>query len=219
MFSGVLADTDLGEVLRLLTLSNQTGSLQIAEPISDIPVGSIYVQLGQLVHAETGELTGLDAAFQLSAYTGHRFSFEPNITTSSKTLTSYSTPELVEKIKARSLAIAQFISTLPAYDDIPHYIPGKKIDGFQATPDELRILLACQGKESVLQIAKHSQYEINAVREVLAKFQAAGMIWIEPSPSAKTQTATPEAPPLPEEPASRSDSEKPARYWRGKRIS
>jgi hypothetical protein len=217
MFSGSLSQMNLAEVLRLLSASNQTGVLLLSH--NGQLVGSIFLGTGQLTHAEAGALQGLDALNHLCHDIQADFTFEVGVTSVPATLSAYPTAKLLENLKKRVGELTAFLAAMPKGEDYPRYVPGQGATGLQATAEELSLLLHANGQRTVRDIATATRIPLEQVRQTLAKFRMAGMIDLA-APVAPPPPIEPAPAPAPTaEPAPPTAAEnKPARYWRGKRI-
>ena len=229
MFSGNLSKISLAEVIRLLSMSSQTGALVVEERGFS---GMIYLQLGQVVHSACGNLEGLDALNELTAHREANFAFNEGFTAPARTLADYPTEKLIDKLKKRIDELQALDEAVPHAHDIPIYQSGRKIQGLVARPDELSLLLLADGERTVADIAQALRKDVNEVATILGKFSYAGVVDIQegvaPSEpvqpgdtlaSEQTRMIRPNSSLLPTQPASdQVNGEKTARYWRGKKI-
>jgi hypothetical protein len=223
MFSGNLDQMPLAEVLRLLSMSHQTGALIIRH---DSFSGSVFFQVGQLVHAASGALDGIDALTSLSAHRVGAFSFAEGMVAPTQSLVSYPTDKLIDKLSQKAAEQDALAQATLRPSDLPHYLAGKKVQGMVAAPDELTFLLMADGKRNVATIAGQSGRSVEDVGRIFGKFRQAGMIDVaagspvEVVPDAAPGAAPisePEVPAIPAEEKPHETSKQP-RYWRGKLI-
>ncbi|GAB4239921.1 MAG: hypothetical protein OHK005_01750 [Candidatus Methylacidiphilales bacterium] len=226
MFAGSLTQISLGEVLRLLSLSSQTGALILET--RDFSA-SIFLQVGQIVHAAIGPVEGLDALTQICDQVEANFVFSEGFMAPGRSLADYPTDKLIEKVKKRVEEIAALRAAILGPYDIPCYLPGRKVSGLVAKPDELALLLLADGKRSVHQIAGVARRDLAEVGEIFGKFRHAGVLEVvgvqetpvtPPEPGPQGQAGSPGEP---KGEASLTGllergEGKPVRYWRGKRI-
>lgn len=224
MLKGSLAQIDLTEVIRLLASSQQTGLLHIMTLADSQNSGGCYFQLGRLVHATLGPYSGLDAVNAICRITEGTFAFEANASSPGQSLAQYPTPTLLEIIQEQlneQRTLARFV---PQPEEILRYVPGKQIDGLEASPDELALLLLCNGERNVREISLVAGMNAADLRQTLGRFCHLGLlerVTPAPIPAPTTPpTAAPAAPPPdasvePETPAS---ERRIVRYWRGKPI-
>lgn len=228
MFAGALQQVPLGEVLRLLSMSSQTGALILEAPGFS---GSIFFQVGQIVHASTGELEGLDALTLICERVEANYAFSEGFIAPARSLADYPSDRLIEKVRKRAEEILALRKAVLGPRDIPCYMPGRKVAGLVAKPDELSLLLLADGKRAVYELAKLGQRDVREVGEILGKFRHAGVLDVVGEAPAEVVAAANPAPPEPSvpevreptpppspEPVSVELEPKPVRYWRGKRI-
>ncbi len=212
MFSGSFQTMDLGEVLRLLASSSQTGVLRILE---DEAIGAVYLQLGAVVHAETGLAQGLDALAALAERMDAAFAFDAGETVApGRSLAEIPTGRLVETLRGQLDKLRAVRESMPGPEDVVAYQPGVQATGLQATPRDLSLLLLADGVRTVSEIAAAAGMSLESVRAVLGRFRRAGMIEIV---EAGRSGASGQPEPAPEAPEGREAAGAPL-YWRGKRI-
>ncbi len=222
---------NLGEVVKLLASSGQSGLLHLMGMGPD-QTGGCYFQLGRLVHASLGNYHGLDAISRMSRMVDGAFAFEEGVASPEQSLGGYPTEALVEMIGEHMAEYDALRAATPDADDVPIYLTGRKLDGLQASPDELSILLLCNGVRSVREISQQTNQNPADVRTALAKFRQAGVIDVQRLHSVDPATPTPPPPPAPDpapqitEPEAHSPEagQTPTpgdgvRYWRGRRIN
>ena len=65
---GVLSELQLADVLQVLAVGNKTGELRLKDGDAH---GSIFLSEGRIVHAQTADLSGGDAAYALAVAICH----------------------------------------------------------------------------------------------------------------------------------------------------
>ena len=208
MFSGSFSTISFSEVIRLLSASSQTGGLHLYEGEY---LGSVFLQIGQLAHAEFHHLQGLDALMSLAGYNQAEFAFEAGISPTGQSLRAYPTEKIIDSLQRAASERAAVDSATPAAHDLPRYIMGQPMGNLQASPEELSLLLQANGKRTVAEIAHHLNLPVHTVSATLAKFRLAGVV--EFLNSASNLTAGNSIIPS-EEPPSAAPQ-----YWRGRRIN
>ncbi|MEM6883388.1 MAG: DUF4388 domain-containing protein [Verrucomicrobiota bacterium] len=210
MFAGSFKQMPFAEVVRLLSSSHQSGALNIKESGTEVIVGQLYMQMGQLVDAEQGSHSGLDALQELCRWIDADFSFDAKEESGRQSLVAYPTDKLIDKIKLRTDELKAIKDSMPKPNDMPVYQSGMDASGLNVTPDELALLLQCSGDKTVAQIAQDTGSTTDEISSSLARFNHAGIITLQNSP-----TPPAEAPVKQEEPPAPKDPSKPVRYWRG----
>ncbi len=222
MFAGSFLEMNFFEVAQLLAASHQSGVLILSSADDSQLLGSVYFKEGQLAHAAADKLSGLDAINLVCGLQDAKFHFETGIEAPEHTLISYPQDRVLEKIKTKVESLGVFLSSIPAADQIPVYQPGKSIEGIQASPDELSVLLRCKGNLNISDIASLMGLDEEQLCRILGKFHQAGMVVMKQGRGAEESRFSGNPPGdqstlhPPASPAIGED--KPVRYWRGKRV-
>ena len=95
VFSGDLADMNVPDLLRMLSVQRRTGLLRV-EPRDVGAVGLLQVDEGHLSHAEFGLLDGVPALFAVLGHSEGSFSFDPDSRLSGDTVSGDTLPLLME---------------------------------------------------------------------------------------------------------------------------
>ena len=83
-FRGVLRRVGLQDVLQMECLSRNSSVLEISNASL---AGEIFIETGQIVHAQVGDVTGEDAFNQLLALSGGQFNLKPFAEPAARTIT------------------------------------------------------------------------------------------------------------------------------------
>jgi hypothetical protein len=233
MFAGSLKQMDLSEVLKLLVASHQTGVLNLFDPERKAIVALIYLQVGQMVHAQAGAEFGLDAIRTSCKLAEDFFSFEENVVTPEQSLSCYPTVKLLEKMSDQIREFKALRLAMPLVDDIPVYLPGASLAGLEATADDLSLLIFCNGSRTVSALAHDCRRSLVETAQAIAKFRQAGIVNIKaqaavPEPGAVPPSSVVVRPPdsvteadqKPEVAATHAATveKKIVRYWRGQPV-
>ncbi|MDX6765357.1 MAG: DUF4388 domain-containing protein [Candidatus Methylacidiphilales bacterium] len=217
MLKGSLDQVSIVEVFRLLSSSNQTGQLHLMNMTDSVATGGCYFQMGKWVHATLGRFSGLDALKEICRMNEGSFAFEAGVSSPEQTLAQYPTPALIDMVKEQVEELQALRKAAPAGHEVPRYLPGKVLDGLEATPEELSVLLQCDGVVTVLEIAQRAGLNPVDLRATLAKFRLLGLIEILPGAGAPAATVEPPSPVDSAAPEA-SAAPKQVRYWRGKPV-
>jgi CheY-like chemotaxis protein len=113
-FRGVLRRVGLQDVIQMECLARSSSVLEVANRTVS---GRIYIETGQMVHAQVGELTG-DAAFnQLMALSGGQFNLKPFSEPPARTISGQWEFLLMEAARKTDEAREQSAGATPAADD------------------------------------------------------------------------------------------------------
>lgn len=216
MFKGSLSQMNLSEVIRLLVSSNQSGALILSEPSSEKQIAILYLQAGTLSSGQTAQSKGLDALNEICTFLDAAFEFHEALTSSEKDLEPYPLEKLLESVQKRITQIKSLNDSMPDPSDVLFYQSGTEITGIDASPDDLTLLLLCDGYRRVEEVAKESGRDLDEVINLLAKFRQVGLIGVvveEHYDEALSQEESDV-----EAPSYGKNYGKKVRYWRGKRI-
>jgi len=200
----------LAEVMRLLASTGQTGMLTIFVQREQLLYGRIYFSAGQIIHGEANQVTGLDALLQLARAVNADFAFEEHGRTTADSLAAYPPQRLMEQVHRTTDEMLAFYKAMPSADDTPIYTSKESELDFEASPEDLSLLLLCRGRETVVQIAQSTGRTVEDIAYALARFRLAGLIECQAHPIPAAEV--PEPPPKPE------PTKKLPRLWRGKPI-
>jgi hypothetical protein len=228
MLKGSLAQVSLTEVIRLLSSSQQTGLLHIMNTSDTVATGGCYFQFGKLVHATMGRFSGLDAVNEICRINEGTFAFETSVTAPVQSLAAYPTATLIEMIHEQLEENRALAEAAPDPGDVLRYLPGKSVDGLEATPEELSVLLLCSGQRTVAEIAPLTEMTPVVLRTTLAKFRRLGLLEIVadansgavPPPAEAVPVVPPSPAPVAPQSAVPAEATEPrvVRYWRGKPV-
>ena len=192
----------------MLVASSQTGVLKLLLPSGTEAGGLLYLQAGQIIHAEMEGQSGLDALSEICRLLEANFVFQEAVASPGQSLAVYPTPRLIEKIRQQmdELRVMQLETPDPA--DIPAYKQGGDLAGLNATPDELALLLQCSGEKTVTEIAALQGRTVVETAGILAKFKRAGLLDLTKSTGLQGDAAV-QTPDITRE---------SPRYWRGRQV-
>lgn len=196
MLAGNFQTIDLAEVVRLLSVSAQSGVLFIRQGEQESALG---FQFGQLVDARAGELSGLDALALMASTVDGEFAFEVGGQAAGQSLASYPTDQLIQGLRHEIAERRSLVAAMPMPGAVLRYVAGGVQSGFHATADELGLLLLADGRRTVREIAAAAKRDLVGVQAALAQFRLAGVL----------EEVGEEAPPPPGG---------APQFWRGKRI-
>ncbi len=158
------------EVMYLLSRFKKTGRL-------DMGNGSVYFHDGNVVHAKTSELEGLDAFFALAMKEEGEFTFYPDEKAPKNTVSS-PLAELFQEIERRKAEIEEVMKELPPLDTVPAKstkTPSK--EKIEMKKKHWKILILVDGKRSLKQIINECGFEKSeAMRSIVWLFNE-GLIY------------------------------------------
>jgi hypothetical protein len=224
--SGSLQGIPLSDIARLLQTTLRSGHLALT---MDDSTGSIYFDRGEIIDCQSSQLSGLDAIRHLALFNRGSFEFFDNVSTDLRGLADYPTDELLRVLETCMLEARQIQELMPNEHDIPHYLGGSMPSSFEVTAADLAVAMkSSAGAMSTAHLAQELGLDLMAVRYIIARFRAVGLMElregasrtgpIPPPPEREIIPPKTEAPsPMPTAPASETAAPQP-RYWRGRRI-
>lgn len=184
MFQGSLEEVKLPDVIQLMSVSAKTGYFVLTREQEE---GHIYLEEGQLVHAQCGDLTGEEAIYSLAIWDRGQFQFRQGEKgTVEKTITRPNTKILMAV--ARKLDEWRVLSKrIPSLDLIPELDSlGHKKVSFNT--QEWHVLSKINGVNSITRIAALTSQAAIDVAKLVYGLVASGLVHLrekpKPSPDA-----------------------------------
>ena len=183
---GNLAQLPLLQVLRLLNSNGQTGRIALKDGSRS---ASIYLRLGSVVHAESGDERGVEAAYRLASWLHGDFSFVPDVEAPEESIT-LSTEELLEEAAEKTEEWEVIRDLIPTTDIVFRLSPTRPASSTTLQPDEWQVLAQVDGFKSVGQIIADLDWEQVTVAKVLYRLATAGLIEVGEKPKAAPVSAS-----------------------------
>jgi DNA-binding MarR family transcriptional regulator len=159
----------------MLGAGAQTGRVRLT---SGLDVGDLYVNRGDLVHAESDGAIG-DAAFaRLLSWPSGSFAFEPGITPIDRTI-----EKTLEVLVAESIRMVQereaIRRVIPSTDAIPRLVRNLATESVTVDASDWRILSRMDGRTSIAVIADELGVEEADLVRQLVRLKGAGLFELE----------------------------------------
>lgn len=226
-FAGNFKTINLAEVLRMLTMTKQTGILRMTMGLEQ---GFMGLEHGLILNALTGNVGGPQALYQFILWRDADFIFkeQPIEASAPRELASYDPAILIDGVAKKIDELAALQQAVPSFDSVLYFLGSESLGSTPATPSELGLLLLADGKNTIEQIATKVQMNALEVARIMARFRLAGVVELvtqvvpanTPLPQAEHDPVVPvdpaSPPPLPH--PSHGGEGEGVRYWRGKRI-
>lgn len=199
-FQGSLAELHLPDIIQLISVSGKTGVFHLSDGALK---GRIFLNEGQIVHAELEGVTGEEAVYALAIWSRGEFLFEPEVSTEHRTISKSNTNLLMEA--ARRLDEWRVLSKkIPSVELVPEFIVLDNREGqINLNTSEWLILSKIDGNRSVKGIAGACGLSVFDAAKVLYGLVATGLIRLrEPgtAPHATERRAAPAPAPSPASP-------------------
>ena len=154
-FQGSLKELPLPDIIQLVSVSGKTGAFTLESAGADGEGGSsgkIYLRNGQIVHAETGELSGEEAVYELAIWNEGDFVFTPGEESETSSIQKSNTNLLMEA--ARRIDEWQVLSKkIPSTRLVPVFTPQVATTSVSFTPAEWRLICKIDERRSIEEIA------------------------------------------------------------------
>jgi hypothetical protein len=194
-FQGSLAELHLPDIIQLVSVSGKSGVFHLTNGGLK---GQIYLKDGRIVHAESGELSGEEAVYELAIWKQGEFRFDAGAEHPRPTIQKSNTSLLMEA--ARRLDEWRVLNKrIPSPDHIPEFvILDNRERQINLNTMEWLLLSKIDGRRSLRAVASANKLEVFEAAKLLYGLVATGLIRMrDPSaggmPEALSSSAT-EAP-------------------------
>jgi len=191
-FQGSLTELHLPDIIQLVSVSAKTGVFRLT---GGSRRGEIYLNKGQIVHAELDDLEGEEAVYSLAIWREGEFHFDTGVAAPRQTIKKSNTSLLMEA--ARRLDEWRVLSRkIPSVDLIPEFVLLENRDGqINLNTMEWLLLSRIDGQRSLRAIAVAADLSVFDAAKLLYGLVATGLIRLKGSSAGGS--ATPGAQPSP----------------------
>lgn len=148
-FQGSLKELPLPDIIQLVSVSGKTGVFTLE---SGDETGKIFLQDGQIVHAEVGDLRGEDAVYELAIWPQGDFVFNPEAAAPARSIQKSNTNLLMEA--ARRIDEWQVLSKrIPSTSLVPVFTQKSSNTSVSFTPQEWALICKVDERRSIEEIA------------------------------------------------------------------
>jgi hypothetical protein len=148
-FQGSLKDLPLPDIIQLVSVSGKTGVFTLKNGEES---GSIYLQEGHIVHAQSGELEGEEAVYELAIWPQGDFVFSPGQEAPSASIQKSNTNLLMEA--ARRIDEWQVLSKkISSTRLVPVFTQKSSKTSVSFTPQEWALICKIDERRSIEEIA------------------------------------------------------------------
>lgn len=175
-FQGSLTELHLPDIIQLISVSGKTGVFHLED--GDVR-GEIFLNEGQIVHAQVEDQTGEEAVYTLGTWRRGDFRFEPDVETEFRTISKSNTNLLMEA--ARRLDEWRVLSKkIPSVDLVPEFVPQDNREGqINLNTSEWLILSKIDGSRSIRAIAEACGLTVFDSSKILYGLVATGLIRLQ----------------------------------------
>lgn len=148
-FQGSLKELPLPDIIQLVSVSGKTGVFVLQNGAER---GEIYLDAGQIVHAQLGDLSGEDAVYELAIWPQGEFAFSAGKTAPATTIRKSNTNLLMEA--ARRIDEWQVLSKkIPSTRLVPVFTSASSTTSVSFTPQEWGLIRKIDERRSIEEIA------------------------------------------------------------------
>jgi hypothetical protein len=148
-FQGSLKELPLPDIIQLVSVSGKTGVFTLK---NGAEAGSIYLQDGQIVHAQVGDLNGEEAVYELAIWPQGEFVFTPGSPAPASSIQKSNTNLLMEA--ARRIDEWQVLSKrIPSTRLVPVFTQKSSNTSVSFTPQEWALICKIDERRSIEEIA------------------------------------------------------------------
>ena len=148
-FQGSLKELPLPDIIQLVSVSGKTGVFTLKNGTES---GFIYLQDGQIVHAQVGDLVGEEAVYDLAIWPQGEFVFTPGQHSPSSSIQKSNTNLLMEA--ARRIDEWQVLSKrIPSTRLVPVFTQKSSNTSVSFTPQEWALICKIDERRSIEEIA------------------------------------------------------------------
>ncbi len=159
----------------MLGAGAQTGRLRLT---SGLDVGDVYVQRGDIVHAEHDGTFGDSAFARLLSWPNGTFAFEPGITAMDRTIEKTLDVLVAESVRMASEREA-IRRVIPSTDAIPRLARELPMESVTVDAADWRILARMDGRTSIAALATELGFEEGELVRQLVRLKNAGLFELE----------------------------------------
>ena len=174
-FQGSLRELPLPDIIQLVAVSGKTGAFLIEDGEGD---GRIYLRDGQIVHAETGGLSGEEAIYELATWTKGDFKFDTSAATNSATIDKSNTNLLMEAAR-RQDEWKVLEKKVPSVNMVPVFADQVEDAGVSFTPREWRVVRKIDERRDIEAISAQLEQSTFDVAKVIYGLITAGIISLQ----------------------------------------
>ena len=148
-FQGSLKELPLPDIIQLVSVSGKTGVFSLQTSSQS---GEIYLRDGEIVHAQTGEVAGEEAVYELAIWQEGDFVFRPGEETAERTIKKSNTNLLMEA--ARRIDEWQVLSKrIPSTRLVPVFTNQSSSTSISFTPNEWAVICKIDERRTIEELA------------------------------------------------------------------
>lgn len=190
--SGSLNDLYFPETMQLIVAYGKSGMMRLTNGPSE---GRVYLNEGQVVHAELDGREGEEAFYEMALWKSGHFTFHVGDAPPQQTIRKSGTNLLLEA--TRRLDEWNLISTkIPSFNEVPHRVPLAGTDSLKLSRLDWRVLSLADGRRTIQQIIDELKMDPFEVGRVVFGLITVGVLSLHPAPAAAEPNAYQDVPAL-----------------------
>lgn len=171
-FQGSLKELPLPDIIQLVAVSGKTGVFVLT---NSNQTGEIFLNEGEMIHSEVGNLTGEEAVYELAIWQEGDFVFKPGIETDKRTIKKSNTNLLMEA--ARRIDEWKVLSKrIPSTRMVPVFTNQGSSTSVSFTPHEWAVICKIDERRSIEELASVLGLSAFEVCKLLYGLVTAGLI-------------------------------------------
>jgi hypothetical protein len=168
-----LSDFPASQILFLLAKFGKTGKVEIN---SEEDKGEVYFVKGKVTHSTYGDMTGVEALYNLSIFSKGKIEFIPDKKTTKVTIKD-EVSDLISEIERRKVALTEARSKLPPFDTVLMKSPKPPADDVALRKDDWKILIMMDGKNSIKEVVEKSGMGALNIYKTIAWFLEKNLVY------------------------------------------
>ena len=172
VFRGNLAQLSLLDILRMLTLGNRSGRLDIRQGGKS---GEIYLDGGRIVHAVTGTQMGEKGVYSLMGWLEGDFSFTPDVPAPENSIEA-TTEQLLLEASRQAEQWEDIKDVLSSTEAVFNISPSGSTNTVSLKPIEWQVLAQVNGERSVVEIGEILGLPEFEVARIIYSLTSAGLL-------------------------------------------
>ena len=172
VLKGNLAQLSLLDILKMLSMGNRSGRLDINQAGKS---GEIYLEQGNLVHAVTGTQIGEVSIYTLLGWLEGDFSFTPDVDPPERSI-NITTEQILLDASRQAEQWEDIKEVVASTDLIFNISPYGSTDTVSLKPIEWQVLAQINGERSILEVAEILDLHEFEVARIVYSLTTAGLL-------------------------------------------
>jgi len=182
VITGTLEEKHFPEAMQLVLAYGQSGVFQLEK---DGELASVYIEDGDVVHAQWMGIQGIDAFYEMALWRDGQFSYHVGENAPEKTIDLSGTSLLMEA--TRRLDEWNMISTeIPDFDVVPHRVALPSSEPITLTAEDWQVLRKVNGRRSIRRIVDEVEQDLFEVGRTIFGLLTNGVLSLEETHQKKT---------------------------------